>query len=35
MTFLRNHWYDLGVIPMSLTALYLALNWETSLSSHA
>lgn len=27
MTFLRNHWYDLGLIPMSLTALYLALNW--------
>lgn len=28
MKFLRNHWYDLGLIPLGLTLLYLFLHWQ-------
>lgn len=28
MNFLRNHWYDLGIIPAAVAALFLAANWQ-------
>lgn len=29
MKFLRNHWYDLGLIPMVGTLIYLIANWNS------
>lgn len=28
MKFLRNHWYDLGLIPLVITLVYLIINWS-------
>lgn len=28
MKFIRNHWYDLGIIPIVITIAYLILNWS-------
>jgi hypothetical protein len=30
MKFLRNHWYDLGLIPLVCAAIYLAFSWNSS-----
>lgn len=27
MKFLRNHWYDLGLIPLAISIIYLIMNW--------
>lgn len=28
MKFLRNHWYDLGIVPMVVATIYLAVTWQ-------
>ncbi len=28
MKFIRNHWYDLGVIPFMISIVYLVVNWN-------
>jgi len=30
MKFIRNHWYDLGLIPMTGTLVYLMINWNAT-----
>ncbi len=30
MKFLRNHWYDIGVIPFAIGLIYLILNWSNT-----
>lgn len=30
MKFLRNHWYDIGVIPFAIGLIYLILNWSST-----
>lgn len=30
MKFLRNHWYDIGVIPIVVTLIYLFVSWKES-----
>ncbi len=30
MKFLRNHWYDIGVIPFAIGLFYLILNWSST-----
>ncbi len=29
MNFLRNHWYDIGIIPLSISIGYMISNWNT------
>ncbi len=30
MKFLRNHWYDIGVLPFAIALLYLVINWSAT-----
>jgi len=29
MKFIRNHWYDIGLIPMVISIVYLSVNWNS------
>jgi hypothetical protein len=30
MKFLRDHWYDIGLIPMAATLVYLIISWDST-----